>query len=104
MYRFIPLHSCDYIMKISIKINVATDEGNSRNEIGHWTNSETGTAGEFPLHWRDLLKKISIKINLATDESNSRNEIDIEQTMKLEQLYKVCSECELNFWPGSSVG
>ena len=31
----VPLHSCDYIKKISIKINVATDEGNSRNEIGH---------------------------------------------------------------------
>ena len=28
-------HSCDYLKKVSIKINVATDEGNSRNEIGH---------------------------------------------------------------------
>ena len=28
------LHSCDHLKKISIKINVATDEGNSRNEIG----------------------------------------------------------------------
>ena len=26
------LHSCDYLKKISIKINVGTDEGNSRNE------------------------------------------------------------------------
>ena len=25
-------HSCDYLKKTSIKINVATDEGNSRNE------------------------------------------------------------------------
>ena len=36
MYQFIPLHSCDYLEKISIKINVATDEGNkkkSENEI-----------------------------------------------------------------------
>ena len=32
---YIPAHSCDYIKKISIKINVATDECNSRNEIGH---------------------------------------------------------------------
>ena len=31
----IPLHLCDYIKKISIPINVATDEGNSQNEIGH---------------------------------------------------------------------
>ena len=29
------ISSCDYLKKISIKINVATDEGNSRNEIGH---------------------------------------------------------------------
>ena len=26
MYQFIPLHSCDYLYKILIKINVATDE------------------------------------------------------------------------------
>ena len=35
MYPLIPLHSCDYLKKTSIKINVATDEGNSRNEIEH---------------------------------------------------------------------
>ena len=29
---------------------------------------------------------------------------DIEQTVKLEWLYKVGSECELNSWPDSSVG
>ena len=29
------LHSCDYHKKISINMNKATDEGNSRNEIGH---------------------------------------------------------------------
>ena len=34
MYQLIPLHSCDYLHKISIKTNVATGEGNSRNEIG----------------------------------------------------------------------
>ena len=28
-------YSCDYLKKISIQINVATDEGNNRNEIGH---------------------------------------------------------------------
>ena len=28
---------------------------------------------------------------------------DTEQKMKLEQLYKVGSECELNPWPQSSV-
>ena len=36
MYQFIPQHSCDYRKKISIQINVATDEGNNRNEIWHW--------------------------------------------------------------------
>ena len=33
MYQLIPLHSCDYLNRISIKTNVATDEGNSRNEM-----------------------------------------------------------------------
>ena len=33
MYQISPLHSCDYLNKISIQIKVATDEGNSRNEI-----------------------------------------------------------------------
>ena len=33
MYQFITLHSCDYLKNISIEINVATDEGNSRNEM-----------------------------------------------------------------------
>ena len=28
----------------SIKIKVATDEGNSQNEIWHWTNDEIGVA------------------------------------------------------------
>ena len=35
MYQFIPLQSCDYLKKISIKINVVIDEGNSQNESGH---------------------------------------------------------------------
>ena len=33
LYIYIPLHLCDYLYKVSIKINVATDEDNSRNEI-----------------------------------------------------------------------
>ena len=33
MYQFIPLHSSDFLKKISIKINFATDESNSRNKI-----------------------------------------------------------------------
>ena len=32
---YIYIHSRDYLKKISIQINVATDEGNGRNEIGH---------------------------------------------------------------------
>ena len=44
MYQFIPLHSCDYLDKISFQINAATDEGNSQNEIGHLTNDEIGVA------------------------------------------------------------
>ena len=44
MYQFIPLHSCDYLKKVSIMMDVATDQGNSRNEIGHWANDEIGVA------------------------------------------------------------
>ena len=33
MYQLIPLHSCDYLKKLSIRVNVATDEGNDRNEM-----------------------------------------------------------------------
>ena len=33
MCQLIPLHSCDYPNKNSMKTNVATDEGNSRNEM-----------------------------------------------------------------------
>ena len=40
MYQFISLHSCYYFKKISIKINVATDERNSQKEVSHWTNDE----------------------------------------------------------------
>ena len=29
---YYPLHSCDDLSKISLKTNVATDEGNGRNE------------------------------------------------------------------------
>ena len=33
MYQLIPLHSCDYLKKLSIQIKVGTDEGNSPNEM-----------------------------------------------------------------------
>ena len=32
MYQFIPLQSCDSLRKIWVKENMATDEGNGRNE------------------------------------------------------------------------
>ena len=32
IYQFIPLQICDYLCKISLKANVATDKGNGRNE------------------------------------------------------------------------
>ena len=40
MYLFIPLHSCDNLEKISIKIIMVTDKSNTRNKIWHWTNNE----------------------------------------------------------------
>ena len=39
-------HMSVLAQKISIEINVATDEGNGRNEVGHWTNGETGVAAQ----------------------------------------------------------
>ena len=44
MCRIILLHSRDYLKKTSVKLNVATDEGNSRDEIGHRANDEIGVA------------------------------------------------------------
>ena len=44
MYKLIPLHSCDYLNKISIKKNMATNEDNSQNEMWDWTNDEIGVA------------------------------------------------------------
>ena len=44
MNEFIPLHSCDFFRRTSIKINVAADEDNSRIESWQWTNDETGVA------------------------------------------------------------
>ena len=42
--RTTPLHSCNYLKKLSVQINVATEEGNIRNEMQHWTNDEIGEA------------------------------------------------------------
>ena len=55
MYQLIPLHSCDYLNKISIKANLATDEGNSRNEMWHWINDEIGVAVQSWLWVRVVL-------------------------------------------------
>ena len=43
MYQLIPLHSCDYFNKISIKRNVATGEDNSL--------SESDTEQRMKLEW-----------------------------------------------------
>ena len=64
MYQLIPLHSCDYLKKISIKTNVATDEGNSRNEMWLWTNDEIGVAVQS---WLWLL------VELMSDSSVSKS-------------------------------
>ena len=34
---------------MSIETNAALDEGNSRNQIGHWTNDEIGGAAQSRL-------------------------------------------------------
>ena len=38
------LNSCGYLHKISKKLNVVTNEGNSWNGICHWTKDEIGVA------------------------------------------------------------
>ena len=58
----------------------------------------------IPLHSRDYLNKISIKINVASSEAIAEIKLDTEREIKLEWLYKVGSECELNSWPDGSVG
>ena len=50
------------------------------------------------LHPCDYLRKISLKINMATEKAIAEMKSDTEQMMKLEQLYKGGSECELNSW------
>ena len=86
------IHSCDYLKKTSIKINVVTDKGNTQNEIWHWINNEIGVAVQNWLwvqvnSWSNnsvsRLKRlhgvqwllVQIPIIMVTDKSNSRNEI-----------------------------
>ena len=56
MYQFIPLHPCDYLKNISIKKNLATEEGKSRNEIWQWTNDAIRVAVQSWLWVRIELK------------------------------------------------
>ena len=44
MYQLNPLHSYDYLQKISVKLNMATDKDNSQNEMWHRANDEIGVA------------------------------------------------------------
>ena len=46
MYQFIPLHSCDYLKKISIKVKVVTYDDNSWKEIWPSTNDKSVVAVE----------------------------------------------------------
>ena len=39
-----PLHWYDYLKKILITINMATDKSNSQNKIWHWKNDDSGVA------------------------------------------------------------
>ena len=61
------LHSCDYLKKLSIQINVVSDEGNSWNEMWHWTNNEIGVAIQSWLWvWVELLAQ-----SVRASEQNS---------------------------------
>ena len=56
MYQVIPLYSHFYPCKISIIINLATDEDNSRNEIWMLNKDETGVALKS---WRRVQVKLA---------------------------------------------
>ena len=58
----------------------------------------------IPLHSYDYLNKFRLKQTCRQTQAITEIKCDTEQTMKLEWLYKVESECELNSWPDSSVG
>ena len=58
-----------------------------------------------PLLLQEELIQYSLKADVVTDEGNGRNEMrTLDKDMKLEELYKVGSESELNSWLDSSVG
>ena len=38
------IYSCDYLKRLSVETNVATDEGNRRKETWQWTGDEIGVA------------------------------------------------------------
>ena len=69
-----------YVSIYSIKINMATDEGNSRNEIWHWTDDEIGVAVQNWLWvwvelmaWTERLNRIQwslVQIPLRPPPSN----------------------------------
>ena len=48
--------------------------------------------------------KVQLKQTWQLMKAIAKMKLDTEQTMKLEWLYKVGSECELNSWSDSSVG
>ena len=49
-------------------------------------------------HYTHLVtsRKCSSKLNVMTDKGTAEIKSDTEHTMKLQQLCKICSECELN--------
>ena len=81
--------SFDYLKEISIKINVATEKGNALKTV----DLVTFTA-----------EILNGKLHFLCRESIAKMKSDTKQTMKLEQLYKVGSECEMNSWLDRSVG
>ena len=48
-------------------------------------------------------RKFQLKETWKLTKAIAEMKLDTEQMMKLEWLYKVGSECELNSWPDSSV-
>ena len=80
MYQFIPLHSCDFFKKIWIKINVAADEDNSRNESWYWklmklewlhkAGSQYQLTNRLIAHWDRTPERNSVFIGSNSTQAN----------------------------------
>ena len=128
MYQIVQLHSWDCLCKISIKINVVTDKGNSQNEIwtmnkrwnwsgwkklglsASWTHSLIAQAMSVWMKFRDrALKSHSGQLSRTNILKSFIGEYSLSLSVSLSlslsvslslslELSKVCSVPSLMYW------